>query len=156
MPVILTQRIANIVFALAVVIACGWFAWLAQEFEASGLLASSGLPSKFFPQLTLAVTAICAVIVVFANARRSRAGPDAEETVFDTPGDARRGLLMLLVAVASYVLWREVGFIPMAVLMGPASLLAMGIRKVWIYVAVLVLTGVIWAAFSQLLGIQLV
>ena len=66
------------------------------------------------------------------------------------------GLLMLLVAVASYFLWREAGFIPMAVLMGPASLLAMGVRNVWIYIAVLALTGLVWAAFSQLLGIQLV
>lgn len=137
-------------------IACGWFAWLAQGFETSGLLASSGLPSKFFPQLTLAATAICAAIVVFVYATRGHAGTDAGETVFDAPGDARRGLLMLLVAVAGYFLWREAGFIPMAVLLGPASLLAMGVRNVWIYVAVLALTALVWAAFTQLLGVQLV
>ena len=156
MPVIPTQRLANIVFAVMAVIACGWFAWLAQGFEASGLLASSGLPSKFFPQLTLAATAICAVFVISVYAVRGHAGTDTGKAVFETPGDARRGLSMLLVAVGSYFLWREAGFIAMAVLMGPASLLAMGIRNVWIYVAVLALTGLVWAAFSQLLGIQLV
>ena len=156
MRVILTQRLANIVFAGVVLIACGWFAWIAQGFETSGLLASSGLPSKFFPQLTLAATAICAAFVVFVYAKRGHAGTDAGKTVFDAPGDARRGLSMLLVAVASYFLWREAGFIPMAVLMGPASLLAMGVRNVRIHAAVLALTGLVWAAFSQLLGIQLV
>jgi len=59
----LTQRAANIAFALFTLAACAWFAVIAQGFEASGLLASSGLPSKFFPQLMLGFTAACAVVV---------------------------------------------------------------------------------------------
>jgi len=151
----LTQRLANIVFAIIVVIACVYFAVLAQGFEAAGLLASSGLPSKFFPQLMLGFTALCAIVVGVIYAVRGAAGGDAGQTVFGDVGDARRGLSMLVVAVISYLIWSNVGFLPMAILMGPLSLLAMGIRSIWIYVTVLFLTGLIYAVFTQLLGIQL-
>jgi len=151
----LTQRLANIVFAIIVVIACVYFAVLAQGFEAAGLLASSGLPSKFFPQLMLGFTALCAIIVGVLYAVRGSAGGDAGQTVFGDVGDARRGLSMLGVAVVSYLLWSNVGFVPMAVVMGPLSLLAMGIRTIWIYITILLLTGLIYAVFTQLLGIQL-
>lgn len=151
----LTQRLANIIFAIIMLIACAYFAWIAQGFAAAGLLASSGLPSKFFPQLTLGFIALCAVIVVYLYGVRGSAGGDDDETVFGDGGDARRGLLMLAVAVVCYLVWTNFGFIPMAILMGPFSLLVMGIRSPWIYLTVLVLTGLIYLIFTQLLGVQL-
>ena len=151
----LTQRLANIVFAFIVVIACAYFGALAQGFQTTGLLASSGLPSKFFPQLMLGFTAFCAVIVGVRYALHGFAGGDAGQTVFGSGGDARRGLLMLVVAVFCYLVWSQFGFLPMAVLMGPLSLLAMGVRSIRIYVTVLVLTGLVYAVFTRLLGVQL-
>ncbi len=150
----LTQRLANIVFAIVVVVACGYFGVLAEGFETTGLLASSGLPSKFFPQLMLGFTALCAAVVGVLYALRGSAGNDARRTVFRDAGDARRGLLMLAVAVLCYLVWFSVGFLPMAVLLGPVSLLAMGIRSIRIYVTVLVLTGLVYAVFTQFLGVQ--
>ena len=150
----LTQRAANIVFSFIVVIACAYFGALAQGFKATGLLASSGLPSKFFPQLMLGFTAFCAIVVGARYALHGFAGGDTERTVFGSAGDARRSLLMLVVAVFCYLVWSWAGFLPMAVLMGPLSLLAMGVRSIRIYVTVLVLTGIIYAVFSRLLGVQ--
>ena len=150
----LTQRLANIVFAIIVVIACVYFAALAQDFEAAGLLASAGLPSKFFPQLMLGFTALCAIVVGALYALRGSAGGDEGQTVFADAGDARRSLLMLAVAVVCYLLWSKVGFFAMAGLMGPMSLLAMGVRSIWIYVTVLVVTAFVYAVFSQFLGVQ--
>ena len=66
----LTQRLANIVFAIALIVACAYFASVAQGFEAAGLLATSGLPSRFFPQLVLAFTALCAAVVAYGYAVR--------------------------------------------------------------------------------------
>ena len=152
----LTQRLANIVFAVLIIGASIYFAVVAEGFEASGLLASSGLPSKFFPQLMLAFTAACALLVIYAYAVHGSAGGDDGEDVFATPGDARRSLLMLAVAVASYFIWSNFGFIAMAVSMGPASLLAMGIRSPLIYVVVWILTGVVYLVFTHLLNIHLV
>lgn len=76
--------------------------------------------------------------------------------VFDTPADARRGLLMLVVSVVCYMLWREVGFIAMAIAIGPLSLAAMGVRSPLIYGFVWALTAVVWAIFTYALGVQLV
>ena len=148
----LTQRLANIVFAIVLIVACAYFAVVAQGFEAAGLLATSGLPSRFFPQLILAFTALCAAVVALVSVRGSR--DDAGATVF---GDAGKlaGSAMLAVAVVCYAIWSRFGFVPMAVLMGPLSLLAMGVRSVRIYVAVLVLTGLVYGVFTRLLGVQL-
>ena len=95
------------------------------------------------------------MIVGITYLLRGSSGGDEGETVFGDGGDARRGLLMLVVAVVCYLIWTNFGFIPMAVLMGPLSLLAMGIRSIWIYLTVLVLTGLIYLVFTQLLGVQL-
>ncbi len=155
----LTQRLANIVFAIIVVIACAWFADIAQGFKAAGLLATSGLPSKFFPQLMLGFTALCALLVIVSYVRRGYAGGpdsnDAGETVFADAGEARRGPLMLAVSVVCYFIWSKFDFIPMAVAMGPLCLLAMGVRSIKLYVVVLLLTAIIVGIFTQLLGVQL-
>ncbi len=152
----LSQRTANLVFAAAVVLACAYFAWVAEGFEAAGLLASSGLPSKFFPQLMLAVTAACAAMVGYLYWRRGGAGGDNGEMVFATRGDAARGLLVMAAAVICYLIWRWLGFIPMAVVLGPLSLLAMGVRNPVIYCVVLALAACVYIVFTYALGIQLV
>lgn len=152
----LSQRLANIVFSVLILGACVYFAMLAQGFETSGLLASSGLPSKFFPQLMLGFTAGCAALVIYAYVVHGAAGSDKGENVFNTTADARRGLLMMAVAVACYFIWTNFGFIPMAVLLGPASLLAMGVRSPLIYAVVWLLTGMVYLVFTHLLNISLV
>lgn len=150
----LTQRLANIIFTILIVIACIWFAIIAEGFEASGLLASSGLPSKFFPQLLLAFTAICAVVIFCLYLFKGQTGDDAGETVFEGFAEARRSLLMMVVAIACYLIWKNFGFIPMAVLLGPLSLIAMGVKSIKQYIVVLLLTGLTYLIFTQLLNIQ--
>lgn len=152
----LTQRLANIAFAAVVLAACVYFAVLAQGFEASGLLASSGLPSKFFPQVVLGFMALCAVAIGVSYARRGGNSNDAEKMVFDDATAARRSLLMLAAVLACYLVWAKAGFLPMAALVGPLSLAAMGVRSIRFYIAVYVLTALIYAVFTHLLGIQLV
>lgn len=151
----LSQRTANLVFVALILCASGYFAWVAEGFVTSGLLASSGLPSKFFPQLMLGIVAICTLIVFYQYLTRGGAGGDEGEMVFATGAEARQGILMLLVAVACYFIWRSFGFLAMAGLMGPLSLLAMGVRQPMIYVVVLALTGAITLVFMYGLGVQL-
>ena len=152
----LSQRVANLVFVVVVFGACGYFAWVAQGFTTSGLLAGAGLPSKFFPQLTLGLTALCAVIVGYAYLTRGAAGGDTDQMVFTNWTEARQGLSMLGVMLACYVIWRTFGFVPMAALLGPLSLLAMGVRAPLIYLVVWLLTALIYVIFTFGLGIQLV
>lgn len=152
----LSQRAANLVFVAVILAACGYFAWVAEGFVTSGLLASSGLPSKFFPQLMLAMIAVCALAVGYLYLVRGAAGDYGGETVFADGAEARQGLLMLAAAIACYFIWRSFGFIPMAILIGPLSLLAMGSRNPLIYAAVLALTGLTTLVFTYGLGVQLV
>lgn len=151
----LTQRLANIVFAILILAATAWFAKIATGFEATGLLASSGLPSKFFPLVILGFIAVCAVIVLATYAFKRAAGGDDGKTVFGHRREAVRGVTILGVALACYLIWARWGFVPMAIVMGPASALAMGVRSLPIYVVVSALTVAVYLVFSQLLGIRL-
>ena len=151
----LTQRTANIAFAILVLIACAWFAWLAEGFEAVGLLASSGLPSRFFPQVVLGFTAFCALGVLAAYAFRGHADDDEGKRVFAHPSEALRGLLTMVVAILCFVIWMRWGFVSMAVVMGPACALAMGVRTPATYAILPGLTAIIYLLFTQVLGIQL-
>lgn len=151
----LSQRIANIVFLTVVLAAAAYFAWVAEGFVAAGLLASSGVPSKFFPQLLLGGIAICAGIVLIEYIVRGAAGGDGGKTVYGAPVDARRGLLTLAATVAAYVIWRIWGYVPMALFLGPATLLAMGVRNPVIYAVVPGLAGLVYLTFTRLLGTQL-
>lgn len=152
----LTQRVSNIFFAIFIIAASIWFGIEAQGFKAAGLLASSGLPSKFFPQLTLGFMVVCAVIVGILYGLKKHAGSDVLDTVYKNATEARQGLCVLAVAVASYLIWSKFGFIIMAIFMGPMCLIAMGVRSFKIYVTVILLTGFVYAVFTQLLNIRLV
>lgn len=152
----LSQRVANLVFVVILILVCGYFAWVAEGFTTSGLLASAGLPSKFFPQLTLGLTAFCALLVGYAYFTRGSEGGDEGESVFSSLKEARQGLLMLAVTVVCYSIWRRFGFLPMAILLGPLSLLAMGVFKPLVYVVVLALTAAVTLIFTYGLGIQLI
>ncbi len=63
---------------------------------------------------------------------------------------------MLGVTVACYAIWRNFGFLPMALLLGPLSLLAMGVFKPIYYVVVLALTAVVTLIFTYGLGVGLI
>lgn len=152
----LSQRTANLVFVTALLAASGYFEWVAEGVVTSGLLGSSGLPSKSFPHLMLGAMALCALIVGFQYLTRGGAGGDEGQSVFDGAGAALRGPLMLVVSVICYFVWKTYRFVPMAVILGPLSLLAMRVRAPLIYVTVLVLSALIWAVFTYGLGIQLV
>ncbi|MCY3878216.1 MAG: tripartite tricarboxylate transporter TctB family protein [Rhodobacteraceae bacterium] len=152
----LSQRTANLIFIVIILAACAYFAWEAEGFSTSGLLASSGLPSKFFPQLLLGIMAVCAAFIGYLYLVRGAAGGDAGGTVFENKTEARQGILMLPVAAACYVIWRSFGFLPMAIVMGPLSLLAMGVRAPWFYVIVLAMTALVALTFTYGLGIQLI
>ncbi|MGY9032511.1 MAG: tripartite tricarboxylate transporter TctB family protein [Rhodobacterales bacterium] len=150
----LSQRIANIAYAILLAVACGYFAWVAEGFTATGLLASSGLPSKFFPQLLLGLTIACTCVVLYNYMRHGSDSGDADETVYASPRSAMSGLLVLAIAVAGFVLWPLIGFLPTALLMAPLCGLAMGVRSIPIYITLLVMPVVIYLVFTYLLNVK--
>ena len=152
----LSQRLANLIFVAIIVCACGYFAWVAESFTTSGLLASSGLPSKFFPQLMLGIIAICALIVACQYRTPHATNGDENQIVFKNAIEARQGILMVAVASICYFVWQEFGFIAMALIIGPLSLLSMRIYNPLIYGVVLSLTGLISLIFTYGLGIRLI
>ena len=152
----INQRIANLIFVVITLGACAYFAWVAQGFVTSGLLASSGLPSKFFPQLTLGIIAACTLIAGFQYLTKGEAGGDKGEMVFESLGEGTKGILTLIVMVGCYYIWKHFGFVAMAVVLGPLSLLAMGVRNPMYYAIIWVLTALVYVVFTYGLNIRLV
>ena len=152
----LSQRLANLVFVLIVLCACGYFAWVAEGFTDFGPLGKRGAAIQIFPATHARPDGLCALIVGYAYLMRGAAGGDEGETVFADTREARQGLLMLGVTVACYVIWRNFGFLPMAVLLGPLSLLAMGVLKPVFYLVVFAMTALVTVIFTYGLGIQLI
>ena len=151
----LSQRLANMILAVCLIALCGYLATLAWGFEAVGLLGTSGVPPSFFPLLMLGLIMVAAAIVFWTYFNTGAAGGDEEQTVFEGPGDALRGILMVVLAVACYLIWTNVGFIPMACLMALGSLVAMGVRSPFIYLTVFALSALTYLLFTRLLGAQL-
>ncbi len=150
----LSQRLANIAFMVLVLGLCAYLAVLAQGFQAAGLLASSGLPSSFFPHLTLGFMAVCAVGVLVTYVSKGKADDKEAENVYDEPAEARRGLLTLVAVIIGYFIWQIFGYIPMAVFLAAATGLAMGVRSPIIYVSVYLIFGCVYVIFTQVLGTQ--
>ncbi|NKC11660.1 MAG: hypothetical protein GKR94_05480 [Gammaproteobacteria bacterium] len=159
----LTQRSANMVFSILVLLAAGFFAYLAREFQETGLLATSGLTSKFFPLTILTFIAVCALIVFIQYALADPARGDekaahetaAQETVFGNWREALRGIAAFAAAVACYLIWIHWGFVPMALTTGPACAAVMGVRSLPIYLFLIAAGYVIYLVFSRLLDVQL-
>lgn len=151
----LSQRLANMIFAVCLIAICGYLSTIALGFEAVGLLGTSGVPPSFFPLLMLGLIAAAALMVFWEYHSTGAAGGDAGQTVFESPGDARRGILMVVLAVLCYFVWTNIGFIPMAALMALGSMVAMGVRTPLIYLIVAVLSALIYFMFTRLLGAQL-
>lgn len=151
-----SQRTANIAFNILLLVAVGIFALEAESFKTSGLLASTGLPSKFFPQLILAFLGLCSVIVIGAYVFKGYAGTDEGASVFEDGGEARRGLLVLVVAIGCYLIWALWSFIPMLIIIGPACALAMGVRSIWMYISLLIMSGVVFLIFTELLNVRFI
>lgn len=151
----LSQRLANMIFAVCLFGVCGYLATIAWGFEAVGLLGTSGVPPSLFPLLMLGLIAFACIVVFWTYFKTGAAGGDHGQTVFEGRGEARRGLLMIVLAVICYFLWMNVGFIPMAALMSIGALVAMGVRSLLIYAIVVALAALIYVMFTQLLGAQL-
>lgn len=151
----LPQRIANIVFLLLVLGACGYFGWIAKDFEAQGFGSSTPIGPEIFPLVSLGLMALSALIVGYQYLTKGEVGDDGEEQVFESGGTMIRGVLMMAVAVSCYVIWRNFGFEIVAVAIGPLSLIAMGIRNPLYYIILLALSGLTYLAFTRLLNVQL-
>ena len=84
------------------------------------------------------------------------AGGDDGETVFANGREARQGFFMLGVAVACYSIWLNFGFLPMAIALGPLSLVALGVFRPVICLVVMALTALVTLVFTYGLGVQLI
>ena len=149
----ISQRIANIFFALLLLVSACWMAVIAWGFETPAL-GNATLPTKFFPLVLLGFIGICTIIYVREYIVHGQSGGDGGEYLYEEKSQAKTGLLTLLAVIISYILWQYFGFIVAGIFATPAISFAMGTKKLSHFVTIILGAGVTYIIFSYGLGTQ--
>jgi hypothetical protein len=149
----ISQRSANLVFALILLVLSGWMAVIAWGFETPAL-GDATLPTKFFPLVLLGFIAVCTVIYAREYIVHGQSGGDGDEMLYQDKKQAKTGLLTLASVVFSYILWQQFGFVVAGLFATPAIAFAMGTRKITHYAIIAVGAGITYLVFTYGLGTQ--
>ena len=149
----ISQRIANLVFAVMLLVSSGWMAVIAWGFETPAL-GDATLPTKFFPLVLLAFIAFCTLTYAREYLVYGQSGGDGEDVLYQNSGQAKTGLSTLAAVVISYGLWQQFGFIVAGLFATPAIAFAMGTRKLSHYAVIAIGAGVTYLVFTYGLGTQ--
>ena len=149
----ISQRSANLVFALILLVLSGWMAVIAWGFETPAL-GDATLPTKFFPLVLLGFIAVCTVIYAREYIVHGQSGGDGDELLYQDKKQAKTGLLTLASVVFSYMLWQQFGFVVAGLFATPAIAFAMGTRKLTHYAIIAVGAGITYLVFTHGLGTQ--
>lgn len=149
----ISQRIANIFFAILLLISAAWMAVIAWGFETPAL-GDATLPTKFFPLVLLGFIAFCALIYVREYIVHGQSGGDGDDHLYEDTKQAKTGLLTLAAVIVSYILWQYFGFLVAGLFATPAIAFAMGTRKLSHYVIIALGAAVTYLVFTYGLGTQ--
>ena len=149
----ISQRSANLVFALTLLALAGWLAVIAWGFETPAL-GDATLPTKFFPLVLLGFIAVCTVIYAREYIVYGQSGGDGDEVLYQDIKQAKTGLLTLASVVFSFMLWQQFGFVIAGLFATPAVAFAMGTRKIMHYAIIAVGAGITYLVFTHGLGTQ--
>ena len=149
----ISQRSANLVFALILLVLSGWMAVIAWGFETPAL-GDATLPTKFFPLVLLGFIAVCTVIYAREYIVHGQSGGDGDEMLYQDKKQAKTGLLTLASVMFSYMLWQQFGFVVAGLFATPAIAFAMGTRKITHYAIIAVGAGITYLVFTHGLGTQ--
>jgi len=149
----ISQRSANLVFALILLVLSGWMAVIAWGFETPAL-GDATLPTKFFLLVLLGFIAVCTVIYAREYIVHGQSGGDGDEMLYQDKKQAKTGLLTLASVVFSYMLWQQFGFVIAGLFATPAVAFAMGTRKITHFAIIAVGAGITYLVFTHGLGTQ--
>ena len=149
----ISQRSANLVFAVILLVSSGWMAVIAWGFETPAL-GDATLPTKFFPLVLLGFIAFCTMVYAREYIVHGQSGGDGDDVLYQNRRQAKTGLLTLASVVISYGLWQQFGFIIAGLFATPAVAFAMGTRKVSHYAVIAIGAGVTYLVFTYGLGTQ--
>ena len=149
----ISQRIANLVFAAILFVLSGWMAVIAWGFETPAL-GDATLPTKFFPLVLLGFIVFCTLTYAREYLVYGQSGGDGDEVLYQNAKQAKTGLLTLATVVVSYGLWQQFGFIVAGLFATPAIAFAMGTRKLSHYAVIIIGAGITYFVFTYGLGTQ--
>ena len=141
----ISQRVANLVFAAMLMVTLAYMAWLASGFETPAL-GGATLPTHFFPLVLLAFIATCTVIYGFEYILTGGSGGDQGDVVYEDWLQARRGLFTLIATCARFAV--------AGLIATPSIALAMGTRKLWQFAVIFMGAGMTYLVFTHGLGTQ--
>ena len=148
----MTQRAANIICALSIIIAAAVFVFLAHGIVEPSAFADAPMSARFFPITVLVCVIICAILVVVEYGLHIR---DGSQRLFSEISEPVRAMLTFITMIGAYFVWKEMGFFAMAVIIGPAMAAIMGVRSPWAYAVLLAFGPAVMWIFETALRIRL-
>lgn len=159
-----SQRIANIVFALLLLAVVGYMSWLAWNFQTNPF-GDATLPTKFFPLFVLGSIGLFTTLYALEYIFRGGSGGDGDQVFFDSISGFVRSLLTIAVVLATYIVWRQKGielpglgtvpaFAVAGILLPIGTALAMGCRSLIQLGVIVVATVLIYFAFRFGLNVR--
>lgn len=151
----ISQRRANLVFAVILLAVSAVMAWIAWGFTTPPL-GDATLPTKFFPLVLLGFVGFCVVVYAREYVVHGESGGDADELVFADGKQAMAGLLTIAAVCVSYMLWREYGFEVAGLFATPAIAFTMGTRQISQFAIIIAGAVFTYFVFTYGLGTQFV
>ena len=149
----ISQRTANLVFAVMLLVSSGWMSVIAWGFKTPAL-GDATLPTKFFPLVLLGFIAFCTVIYAREYIVYGQSGGDGDDVLYQNAKQAKTGLLTIAAVLISYGLWQQFGFMIAGMFATPAIAFAMGTRKLSHYAIIAIGAVVTYLVFTYGLGTQ--
>ena len=148
----MTQRTANIIWALSIIIAATVFISFARGIVEPSAFADAPMSARFFPITVLICVIICAGLIVGEYVTRLR---DGSSRLYSEFGEPLRAALTFIAMIAAYFIWSEVSFFAMALVIGPVMAVIMGVRSPWAYIILLAFGPAVMWIFETALRIRL-
>ena len=149
----ISQRIANLIFAFVLISLSAWMAWIAWGFKTPPL-GDATLPTKFFPLVLIGFIVICILVYAREYLIHGESGGDKGENLYQSARQAKTGMFTLLSVVLSFVIWTRFGFL-IAGLISPLLIaFSMGTRRPLHFAIICCGAGLTYVVFTHLLGTQ--
>lgn len=149
----ITQRIANLIFALFLISLSAWMAWIAWGFKTPAL-GDATLPTKVFPLVLLSFIVICTLIYAREYWIQGESGGDKGEHLYESAHQAKTGVFTLISVVLSFVIWTRFGFLIAGLIATVLIAFSMGTRRLSHFVIIGCGAGLTYLVFTHLLGTQ--
>lgn len=150
----MSNRLANILFSLAIIVAGIVFIKMAAGFENLTALAGAQVPTQMFPIAVLCILIFCSTINLVKYVMPNGAA-DANDQLDMNLAMFIRVALILAILIATIAIWDRFGFLPASVFSSLTIAVVLQVRSPLIYLGLSLYGPATWAFFRYAVAVNI-